>query len=117
MKISDENVKKEVSQLAAKCFQALGAKGFGRIDIKIDDQGNPHFLEANLIPGLGLGYFYRCYQLNTGLNHRDLILEITRKTLKLKNKEQNKIFPRMINRMNNEIQTKISNPVIEKKAA
>jgi len=117
LKISDENVKKEVSQLAAKCFQALGAKGFGRIDIKIDDQGNPHFLEANLIPGLGLGYFYRCYQLNTGLNHKDLILEITRKTLKLKNKEQNKIFPRMINRMNNEIQTKISNPVIEKKAA
>ncbi|HEY0658206.1 MAG TPA: hypothetical protein VGD05_07015 [Pyrinomonadaceae bacterium] len=40
LEISDENVKKEVSHLAAKCFQALGVKGFGRIDIKIDDQYN-----------------------------------------------------------------------------
>jgi D-alanine-D-alanine ligase len=86
--ILDETIKTEVSQLAAKCFQTLGAKGFGRIDIKIDDHGVPHFLEANLVPGLGMGYFYRCYHLNTGLSHEDLILEITRKTLKLEEKAE-----------------------------
>ena len=82
-KITDEKIKRAVSNLAEKSFQALGAKGFGRIDIKIDNHGVPHFLEANLIPGLGTGYFYRCYHINTGLSHENLILEITRKTLKL----------------------------------
>jgi D-alanine-D-alanine ligase len=88
LKITDENIKNEVSNLAAKCFQTLGAKGFGRIDIKIDNDGVPHFLEANLIPGLGMGYFYRCYHINTGLAHEDLILEITRKTLQLRKKTE-----------------------------
>lgn len=88
LKITDKNINRAVSQLAEESFQALGAKGFGRIDIKIDNQGIPHFLEANLIPGLGRGYFYRCYNLNTGLTHEDMILEITRKTLKLSEKVQ-----------------------------
>ena len=35
-----------VSQLADKVFSALGVRDFGRIDIKMDAKGNPHFLEA-----------------------------------------------------------------------
>ncbi len=74
--IEDKNIKNMVSKLAIDSFKALGAKGYGRIDIKMDERGVPYFLEANLIPGLGYGYFYRCYNLNTGLIHEQMILDI-----------------------------------------
>jgi D-alanine-D-alanine ligase len=74
--IEDKNIKNMVSKLAMDSFKALGAKGYGRIDIKMDERGVPYFLEANLIPGLGYGYFYRCYNLNTGLTHEQMILDI-----------------------------------------
>lgn len=41
-----------VSALAKAAFIALGARDFGRIDIKLDETGKPHFLEANLVPGM-----------------------------------------------------------------
>jgi len=76
LKIEDQHVKDIVSQLAIDSFKALGAKGYGRIDIKMDEKGIPYFLEANLIPGLGFGYLYRCYHINTGLHHDQMVLDI-----------------------------------------
>jgi len=76
--IDNENIKSLLSKLALDSFKALGAKGYGRIDIKMDEKGIPYFLEANLIPGLGFGYFYRCYKLNGGISHEQMILDIVR---------------------------------------
>ncbi len=76
LKIEDEHIKDIVSQLAIDSFKALGARGYGRIDIKMDEKGVPYFLEANLIPGLGFGYLYRCYHINTGLHHDQMLLDI-----------------------------------------
>ncbi|HED05345.1 MAG TPA: D-alanine--D-alanine ligase [Ignavibacteria bacterium] len=78
LKIENEDVKNRISKLALDSFKALGAKGYGRIDIKMDEKGIPYFLEANLIPGLGTGYLYRCYNLNTGLTYEQMILGIVR---------------------------------------
>ena len=41
-----------VKSLAAASFQGLGARGFGRIDVKMDDYGLCYFMEANLVPGM-----------------------------------------------------------------
>ncbi len=76
--ISDPEIKKIVSSLALNSFKALGAKGYGRIDIKMDGNGIPNFIEANLIPGFGFGYFYRCYKLNGGISHRQMIIDIAK---------------------------------------
>jgi D-alanine-D-alanine ligase len=78
LKIEDENIKNRISQLALNSFKALGASGYGRIDIKTDENGELFFLEANLIPGLGTGYVYRCYHINTGLSYDEMILNIVR---------------------------------------
>ena len=78
LEIEDKNIKTMVSKLALNSFKALGAKGYGRIDIRMDKKGVPHFLEANLVPGLGYGYFYRCYNLNTGSTHEQMIVNIVR---------------------------------------
>ena len=92
LKIEDKNIKDMISKLAIDSFKALGAKGYGRIDIRMDEKGTPYFLEANLIPGLGYGYFYRCYNLNTGLTHEQMILDIAEKAFaKTREKENKKI--------------------------
>ncbi len=77
LSISDSEIKKTVSSLALNAFKALGARGYGRIDIRMDENENPHFIEANLIPGLGFGYLYRCYKENGGISHRQMIIDIT----------------------------------------
>jgi D-alanine-D-alanine ligase len=76
LEIDNELIKSLVSKLALDSFKAIGAKGYGRIDIKMDEEGVPYFLEANLIPGLGYGYFYRCYKLNGGVSYEQMLLDI-----------------------------------------
>ena len=82
LKIENRETKERVSTLALNAFKALGARGYGRVDIRMDENGVPHFLEANLVPGLGYGYFYRCYHINTGKTHEEMILDIVRKHLR-----------------------------------
>jgi D-alanine-D-alanine ligase-like ATP-grasp enzyme len=57
-------------------FRALGGKSLGRIDIMINHENVPHFIEANLMPGLRKGYFYRGCVLNLGMTYEEMILAI-----------------------------------------
>ena len=66
----------KLSKLAKDSFKALGGKSLGRIDIKMNDRGIPHFMEANLMPGLRKGYFYRSCVLNLDMNYDDMICSI-----------------------------------------
>jgi D-alanine-D-alanine ligase len=47
-----ERLEREVRELALQAFQAVGAKGWGRIDFLIDPHNRPYVLEANLVPGM-----------------------------------------------------------------
>jgi len=81
LEIENDTIKTLVSELALAAFRALDARGYGRIDIKMDDDGVPFFLEANLVPGLGHGYFYRCYKLNGGNSYEQMLLDIVGNSL------------------------------------
>jgi len=74
--VSDIVVFNKLSKLAKDSFKALGGKSLGRIDIKMNHLGVPHFIEANLMPGLRKGYFYRSCVLNLDMNYDDMILSI-----------------------------------------
>ena len=74
--VTNKKILKKLSILAKKAFKALGGKSLGRIDIKMNHQGVPHFMEANLMPGLRKGYFYRSCLLNLDMNYDDMILNI-----------------------------------------
>ena len=74
--VTDEKILKKLSKLAKKAFKALGGKSLGRIDIKMNHRGVPHFMEANLMPGLRKGYFYRSCLLNLDMNYEDMIFSI-----------------------------------------
>jgi D-alanine-D-alanine ligase len=74
--VSDVVVFNKISKLAKDSFKALGGKSLGRIDIKMDHLGSPHFIEANLMPGLRKGYFYRSCVLNLDMSYEDMIFSI-----------------------------------------
>ncbi len=42
----------EVQQFCLKAFDALGCRGWGRVDLMMDAAGNPYFLEVNTSPGM-----------------------------------------------------------------
>ena len=75
--VLDIKIFNQLSILGKKSFVALKGKSFGRIDFKMDHLGNPHFIEANLMPGIRKGYFYRSCMLNLNINYEEMILKIT----------------------------------------
>jgi D-alanine-D-alanine ligase len=74
--VTDEKIFKKLAKLAKEAFKALGGKSLGRIDIKMNHRGVPHFMEANLMPGLRKGYFYRSCLLNLDMNYDEMIFNI-----------------------------------------
>ena len=74
--VTDIKIFNKISKLAKNSFKALGGKSLGRIDIKMNHLGIPHFMEANLMPGLRKGYFFRSCMLNLNMNYEDMILNI-----------------------------------------
>lgn len=78
LRVTDEKIKRKVVALALNVFHALGARDYGRIDIRLDASDTPHFLEANLIPSLisGYGSFPKACVLNIGLAYEPMILKI-----------------------------------------
>jgi D-alanine-D-alanine ligase len=78
--VTDPEIRQKISSLALQVFDTLGARDFGRIDIRLDDAGVPHFLEANLIPSLmkGYGNFPKACALDSDMEYEDMIHHIVR---------------------------------------
>ncbi len=74
--VTDPTVHAQLCNLAKAAFRALHGKSFGRIDVKMSHDDVPHFIEANLMPGLRKGYFYRSCVLNLDMSYEEMILAI-----------------------------------------
>ena len=48
----DEEKERELQSLALKAFAAVGADGWGRVDLFVDVEGRPWLLEVNTVPGM-----------------------------------------------------------------
>lgn len=51
-KLASDAVAQKSADVALQAWQALGCRDAGRVDIKCDSFGNPHFLEVNPLAGL-----------------------------------------------------------------
>ncbi len=78
LEVTDPICRSQIIELALDVFHALGARDYGRIDIRMDSNNVPHFLEANLIPSLikGYGSFPKACMLNQNLSYEPMILQI-----------------------------------------
>lgn len=48
----DAETEKALQNLALHAFESVGASGWGRVDIMVDEAGNPFLLEINTVPGM-----------------------------------------------------------------
>jgi D-alanine-D-alanine ligase len=87
----------QLVNLARSVFAALGARDYGRIDIKLDAAGQPHFLEANLIPCLirGSGNFPKACMINQSIGYEEMILRIVELGLCRNRKQQSNTYPKL----------------------
>ncbi|MFV1997186.1 MAG: D-alanine--D-alanine ligase [Acidiferrobacterales bacterium] len=73
--IEDGEIKNKVIKHAVNSFLTLGARDFGRIDIRANKAGDCFFIEANLVPGMtyGSSYFPRSYEIERALTYDEVI--------------------------------------------
>lgn len=48
----DDSMEDKLKKISLNCFKACGCRGWGRIDIIIDEKGNPWVIELNTVPGM-----------------------------------------------------------------
>jgi D-alanine-D-alanine ligase len=68
---------RDAEDIALKAWRVLGCRDAGRIDIRCDDEGNPHFMEVNPLAGIHPEHSdlpIICNQL--GMPYRELIKKI-----------------------------------------
>jgi D-alanine-D-alanine ligase len=82
--ISKMDTLKKVSDIALASYRALGARDFGRVDIKMDAQERCYFMEANLTPGMtkGSSYFPKSFEICSGIYYDDLVYAMIRSAIK-----------------------------------
>ncbi len=67
--------------LALAAFKALGARGWGRVDIMADRNGDWYVLELNTVPGMTDHSLVPMAARSAGLSFEDLVLAILSQTL------------------------------------
>jgi len=70
-----------LQDLAVKAFKAVGAYGWGRIDVLCDQSGNPYLIEVNTVPGLTDHSLVPMAAKAAGISFEDLIVRILQTTL------------------------------------
>ena len=73
-----------LQRLALAAFQALGAEGWGRVDIMCTQDGTPFVIELNTVPGMTDHSLVPMAARAAGINFDQLVLRILTQTLHLK---------------------------------
>jgi D-alanine-D-alanine ligase len=50
--LEEDKLRTRVESLALRAWRALGCRDAGRIDVRLDETGEPHFIEVNPLAGL-----------------------------------------------------------------
>jgi len=73
----DGDLAAEASRIALAAWRGLGCRDVGRVDLRCDAAGRPHFLEVNPLPGMRPHYSDLCILCDLqGIPHERLIARI-----------------------------------------
>lgn len=75
--VTEPILKRAICNLATRVYTVLGGRDLGRIDIRLDGDGSPFFLEANFMPGPGTRYFAGACMINENMDYDSVLLRIT----------------------------------------
>ena len=77
----NEEEESQLQRLALSAFDAVGAKGWGRVDIMSDEEGKPLVIEINTVPGMTSHSLVPMAAKAKGLSFNDLVFNILSQTL------------------------------------
>jgi D-alanine-D-alanine ligase len=63
-------------RLAVSCFQMIGCRGYGRVDLMVDEAGEPWFIEVNTLPGMTDTSDLPAQAKAAGISYEDLVENI-----------------------------------------
>ncbi|HHQ14436.1 MAG TPA: D-alanine--D-alanine ligase, partial [Chromatiales bacterium] len=72
---------RQLGQLASAAFDALGASGWGRVDLMLDEQGTPLILEVNTVPGMTSHSLVPLAAAQAGIEFDELVWRILETSL------------------------------------
>lgn len=72
----DAALSETIRQLSVRAYNALGARGWGRIDIMLSKRGEPFLLELNTSPGMTGHSLVPIAARAVGIDYEDLVLRI-----------------------------------------
>jgi D-alanine-D-alanine ligase len=78
----DEKTVSRVQDAAVKCFEALGCRHLGRVDMILDGDDNEYVLEINTLPGFTSHSLLPMAAAKSGLSASALCIEIVEAALK-----------------------------------
>lgn len=78
----DSRLNKKISALALKTYQAVECRDFGRVDFRVDNQGNPYVLEINPLPSLSTEDVFSIVAKQIGISYEEIIGRILSSALK-----------------------------------
>jgi D-alanine-D-alanine ligase len=78
----NKNLKKKISDLALKSYNAVECRDFGRVDFRVDKEGRPYVLEINPLPSLSTEDVFMVVAKKMGISYEEMIGKILNSALK-----------------------------------
>ncbi|MDH5601423.1 MAG: D-alanine--D-alanine ligase [Gammaproteobacteria bacterium] len=77
----DEETEAQLQRLALSAFNAVGAKGWGRVDLMCNEEGKPYIIEINTVPGMTSHSLVPMAAKAKSISFEDLVFNILSQTL------------------------------------
>ena len=78
----DQNTEEEIKKLSLNCFSLLNCRGWGRVDLIIDEKNKPWVIELNTVPGMTEHSLVPMAANYRNINFNELVLKILDTTFK-----------------------------------
>jgi len=78
----NKDLKKKISDLALKSYNAVECRDFGRVDFRVDKEGKPYVLEINPLPSLSTEDVFMVVAKEVGISYEEMIGKILNSALK-----------------------------------
>ncbi len=72
----EEKLAKRLQTLAVRAYKSVDCRDFGRVDFRVDGQGNPYVLEINPLPNLSPDDVFVLFGTSVGLSYDQIINKI-----------------------------------------
>lgn len=77
-----QDLKKKLTDLALRTYRAVECRDFGRVDFRVDAEGNPYVLEINPLPSLSTEDVFMLLAKNIGITYEEMIAKILNSAIK-----------------------------------